>query len=249
MERSGEYNVQQTVSEAQRASRAALVDRLRDTPIPPDELLDHLPLFASRHAIGRVLLLHSLYERILDVHGVIMMFGVRWGRDVAILQALRSILEPGNATRRIIGFDTFEGFPSVSPHDVGARTGDYAVAPDYARLLENLLHERDVEEGNPYPRRELVEGDAAVTLPQWLEGHPETVVAMAYFDMDIYAPTRACLEAVGPYVTKGGVVAFDEVAHAGWPGETVALREVRGIDRVRLQRTRYAGTPSFFIAE
>ena len=249
MERSGEYNVQQTVSEAQRTARAALVDRLQDTPIPSDELLDHLPLFASRHAIGRVLMLHSLYERILDVHGVIMMFGVRWGRDVAILQTLRSILEPGNATRRIIGFDTFEGFPSVSPHDAGARTGDYAVTPDYAQLLEDLLQERDLEEGNPYPRRELVQGDAAVTLPEWLESHPETVVAMAYFDMDIYAPTRACLEAIGPYVTKGAVIGFDELAHAGWPRETVTLREVRGIDRVRLQRTRYAGTPSFFVAE
>ncbi|MGY1619489.1 hypothetical protein ACI797_22330 [Geodermatophilus sp. SYSU D00691] len=45
------------------------------------------------------------------------------------------------------------------------------------------------------------------------------------------------------------MVAFDEVAHPGWPGETVALREVQGLHRVRLQRTLYAGAPSFSVAE
>lgn len=249
MDRDGEYNIQRTASRDQAAAAGSLVRRLRDTPIPPEELLDQLPLFASRHALGRVLLMHSLYERILDVHGVVLLFGVRWGRDLAILQALRSILEPGNATRRIIGFDTFEGFPAVTELDGDARRGDYGVAADHADALEALLADRDAEEGNRWPRREIVRGDATRTLPEWLERHPETVVAMAYFDMDLYAPTRACLAALGPYVTRGAVIGFDEVAHPGWPGETVALREVRGLDRVRLQRTRYAGTPSFFVVE
>jgi hypothetical protein len=249
VDREGAYNIQRSASRTQSEAQASLVQRLQETRIPPEELLDHLPLFSSRHALGRVLLMHSLYERILDVHGVILLFGVRWGRDLAILQTLRSILEPGNATRRIIGFDTFEGFPSVSDLDGGARPGDYGVSADHAAVLEELLRDRDAEEGNPYPRREIVQGDASVTLPRWLESHPETVVAMAYFDMDLYEPTRVCLEALGPYIPKGAVIGFDEVAHPGWPGETVALREVRGLDRVRLQRTRYAGTPSFFVAE
>jgi hypothetical protein len=249
VDREGRYNIQRRASESQRDAQAALVAHLQATRIPPEELLDQLPLFASRHALGRVLLMHELYRRILDVHGVILLFGVRWGRDLAILQALRSMLEPGNATRRIIGFDTFEGFASVSGLDGEARAGDYGVAAGHAELLEELMEDRDAEEGNPYPRREIVQGDATRTLPQWLASHPETVVAMAYFDMDLYEPTRACLQALGPYVTKGSVVGFDEVAHPGWPGETVALREVHGLDRVRLQRTRFAGTPSFFVVE
>ncbi|MGY1805633.1 hypothetical protein ACI78T_20295 [Blastococcus sp. SYSU D00922] len=249
MEREGRYNVQRSGSAAQREAHQSLVRRLRDTDIPAEELLDNLPLFASRHALGRVLLMHSLYERILDVHGVVLLFGVRWGRDLAILQALRSMLEPGNATRRIIGFDTFEGFASVSGIDQGAQAGDYGVTAGHAEVLAALLADRDADEGNHYPRREIVQGDASVTLPRWLEDHPETVVAMAYFDMDLYEPTRACLQTLGPYLTRGAVVGFDEVAHPGWPGETVALREVRGLDSVRLQRTRFAGTPSFFVVD
>src|SRR3712207_1303193 len=107
MDREGRYNLQPTTSTDRQEARASILNALRNTTIPPEELLDHLPLYASRHALGRVLLMHSLYERILDVHGVVLVFGVRWGRDLAILQALRSLLEPGNAARRIIGFDTF----------------------------------------------------------------------------------------------------------------------------------------------
>jgi hypothetical protein len=249
VDRVGRYNIQRSASETQRDAQASLVERLQESPIPRGELLDNLPLYASRHAVGRVLLMHSLYERILDVHGVILLFGVRWGRDLAILQSLRSLLEPGNSTRRIIGFDTFEGFPSVSALDGDARSGDYGVSEGHAEALEELLRDRDAEEGNPYPRREIVQGDATVTLTAWLEEHPETVVAMAYFDMDLYEPTRACLEALAPYITRGAVIGFDEVAHPGWPGETAALREVIGLDKVRLRRTRFAGTPSFFVVE
>jgi hypothetical protein len=38
--------------------------------------------------------------------------------------------------------------------------------------------------------------------------------ALAYFDLDLYEPTRAVLEQIRPYLTKGSIVAFDEFAHA-----------------------------------
>jgi hypothetical protein len=37
---------------------------------------------------------------------------------MALFTTLRNIYEPYNMSRKIIGFDTFEGFPSVSPQDV-----------------------------------------------------------------------------------------------------------------------------------
>ena len=46
-----------------------------------------------------------------------MEFGVRWGRNMSLYTSLRHIYEPYNSSREIIGFDTFEGFPSVDPKD------------------------------------------------------------------------------------------------------------------------------------
>ena len=39
-----------------------------------------------------------------------MEFGVRWGQNLITLNNLRGIYEPFNHSRKIIGFDTFEGF-------------------------------------------------------------------------------------------------------------------------------------------
>jgi hypothetical protein len=75
-----------------------------------------------------------------------------------------------------------------------------------------------------------------VTLPKFLIDHPETIIALAYFDFDLYKPTKFCLEAILPYVTKGTVIAFDELNCPEFPGETLAVREVLGLSRYAIHR-------------
>ena len=103
-------------------TRAAALELFRSNPLPDDELLWNLGLWTNRQAMARTLWMTDLYRRALDVHGVVMEFGVRWGRNLALFQSLRGIYEPYNYTRKIVGFDTFSGFPSVSEQD-----GDDAV--------------------------------------------------------------------------------------------------------------------------
>ena len=43
--------------------------------------------------------------------GSIIQFGVRWGRELALFEMLRTIFEPFNHSRSIYGFDTFTGYP------------------------------------------------------------------------------------------------------------------------------------------
>jgi hypothetical protein len=52
---------------------------------------------------------------------------------------------------------------------------------------------------------------------------------MAYFDLDTYLPTRNALNSIKPYLTRGSILAFDELAHKLWPGETAALRDCLGL--------------------
>jgi len=72
---------------------------------------------------------------------------------------------------------------------------------------------------------------------------------LAYFDFDIYAPTKACLTMLRDRLTKGSVVAFDEVNDADSPGETVALMETFGLNNIRLERFPFASRVSFFVVE
>jgi len=229
----------------------SLVKLLETSPIPSNEILGNLSLYLTRSSLSQILFMNYLYSRILDVHGVVMEFGNRWGRNLALFSSLRNIFEPHNYGRKIIGFDTFEGFPSVAPEDGTAPTtkiGALSVAPNYQQYLNELLeiHQR-LSPRPDLPRFEIVKGNVETTLPKYLDAHPETIVALAYFDMDLYGPTKAALQAVMPYLTKGSVLGFDELCLAEFPGEAAAVREALDLSAHALIRTPYSNHQSYIV--
>jgi hypothetical protein len=241
---------------AQRVSEleAQLGHRLRTSTVPDNELSHNACLFMPPRILKRMLFLDEIYRAALTVHGVVLQFGVRWGRDLAVFDALRTIYEPFNISRRVIGFDTFDGFPSVhrkDGQDAVIAAGKFDTAPGYVDELTEILMLRQALDPLPEQKRcEIRKGDASEQLEAFLKSCPETIVALAYFDLDIYEPTKRCLELLKPFVTKGTVMAFDELNLPHSPGETLALKEVYGLDKIRLRRSRdYSGQPSYFIVE
>ncbi|MDO7853448.1 TylF/MycF/NovP-related O-methyltransferase [Hymenobacter convexus] len=219
--------------------RENFAQTLRESPIPNPELPNNLGLYLNRQTLSRLLFFTELYQQIIPVHGVAMEFGVRWGQNLALMHALRGIYEPFNYNRKIIGFDTFGGFPSVDAKDGDrVKAGDYGVTDNYQEYLTQILALHEQDSPIPHKRKfELVAGDASETVPRYLRDHPETVIAFAYFDFDIYAPTKACLEAIRPRLTKGAIVAFDELNCPEFPGETLAFDEVFGVANYALRRS------------
>ena len=94
-----------------------LIDRLHNSTIPHNEISQNLGLYLKRHALSRILFMDDLYKKIINVNGSIIEFGVRWGQNMALFENFRGIYEPYNYTRKIIGFDTFSGFPEVVSKD------------------------------------------------------------------------------------------------------------------------------------
>ena len=96
---------------------------------------------------------------------------------------------------------------------------------------------------------ELVKGDVSVTIKQYLENHPETIIALAYFDLQLYEPTKLCLQAIKPFITRGTVIAMDELNSPEFPGETIAFREVFGLDKYKLIRSQFLPDRSYLVVE
>ena len=209
-----------------------------------------LPLFLRRQTLSRLLFHDLLYRQILDVPGVIIELGCQYGPTLATLTSLRGIHEPYNLSRQIIGFDSFDGFPSVSAVDgTEWAPGQYSTGGlDYQDELAAILsvHE-SFSPLSHVSKFELVAGDVAETLPRWLDDNPGKTVAMALFDLDLYEPTKASLEALGERFTRGTVVVFDELGHRNFPGEAVALREVHGLNTVRLRRSPLQPSVGWFV--
>lgn len=239
-------------SDEERRRREEFHELYTRSPLPAGEQLANIGLFLNRQTFSRMMFLHDMYRNVLDVHGVVLEFGVRWGRDLVSFATFRAMYEPYNYLRRIVGFDTFAGFPSVHGLDAGglARPGDYSVTAGYEEYLAAVLAHHEADSPLPHIRKfELVKGDAAETIGRYLERHPETIVALAYFDMDIYEPTKACLDAIRPHLTRGTVIGFDEACYAEFPGETRALMESFDLRRCRLHRSPYAPNPSYMILD
>lgn len=227
-------------SSGEKAIFDKLVGHFKATPIPDDELLPNLGLFLTSKNLSRILFFYEIYKKIVHTHGVIVEFGVRWGQTLAIMAALRGIFEPFNRHRKIIGFDTFAGFAGMSEKDgklCRCKDGSFSVGSGYQEYLDGLM---SMQEGlNPIPhlkKYELIAGDAATTVPAYLREHPETLVSLAIFDFDIYAPTRAALDAVKPHLFKGSILVFDELCDDVFPGETIAVREALDLHDLRIRR-------------
>lgn len=225
-----------------------MLELFKECPIPEKEIMANLNLFIKRQQLTRVMFMYELYKKILPLHGNILEFGVRWGQDLALFECFRGMLEPFNYTRKIIGFDTFAGFPSVTEHDPHAKIGDMGVTEDYDLYLDRLLTQHENESPISQIRKHrLIKGDVTQTLPKYFKEHPETIIALAYLDFDIYEPTRFALEFCKSRLMKGSIIAFDEANNENWSGETVAINETLGIKNIKLERFPWCPTMSYMV--
>jgi hypothetical protein len=210
-----------------------------------DELsvrLANFPRYARRQHVTRFAALYELFKLVLPVKGSIVECGVFRGFSFATFAQLSAALEPNNLTRRIYGFDTFEGFVSVSPADApertGARTGDLHSDSydELRRLIE--IYDDDRFLGH-IPKAHLIKGDVLETIPRFIEEHPHLVVSLMFLDMDLYEPTAMALEKFVPRMPKGSVLAFDELDNPIWPGETSALLDRLDMGNLELRRFEF----------
>jgi hypothetical protein len=65
--------------------------------------------------------------------------------------------------------------------------------------------------------------------------------------MDVYKPTKDCLELIKPHITNGTVIGFDEANDQYCPGETVAIRESLGLEKISLRRFRHNSRTSYMV--
>lgn len=248
-----EIRIETRLSSQETAAHQQLGQLFSNCPIPLNERLRNPGLFMNRQDLSRVLFINDLYRRIVDVHGSIVEFGVRWGQNLALFSSLRGIYEPFNHNRRIVGFDTWEGFPSVHEKDGRspvAEVGAYATTSGYEVYLEQLLACHEQQSPIAHIRKfELVKGDATVEINKYLQRHPETIISLAFFDLDLYEPTKECLQSIRDHLTKGSVLAFDQVNVQTFPGETLALKEVLGLGTYRLRRSPYSNAASYLVVE
>lgn len=206
--------------------------------------------FVPRQMLGTFLGKCELFNLALGVHGHIIECGVYLGAGLMTWANLSAIHEPFNHIRRIVGFDSFAGNPSLSPQDKG-KGAMHVVGGFAVKSIDDLnecirLYDLNRPIGH-IPRVELVAGDATRTIPAYVKENKHVVVAVLYLDFGVYEPTRVALEHFLPLMPKGSVLAFDELSQAASPGETLAALDTVGLRNLQIRRFPFATALSYAV--
>ncbi len=221
--------------------------------VPLSYILNNFAKYVKRQELGRLLARHQLFQKIADIQGCIVEGGVYAGQGLMTWAQLSAILEPvGGVFRHIYGFDTFAGFPGVHKRDLqGSSDLDWRRGDVKDESFEELNRCIELYDMNRFldqiPRVTLVKGDFMKTAPKFLKDNPHVLVSMLYLDFDIYEPTKLALELFLPRMPKGSILAFDEINHPFWPGETLALLEMMDLRSIRIQKFPYEVNMSYIV--
>ncbi|NQW00915.1 MAG: class I SAM-dependent methyltransferase [Rhodospirillales bacterium] len=226
-----------------------------DSPGTAVEKLETFTKFVSRQSLTKFIARLEIFKMQQEVHGSVVEVGVHRGASLMTWAHLSSILEPVNYLRNIIGFDTFEGFPDIGDKDSKGVSehlvkGGFAVGDTPDIDLERAIGLYDTNRMmNHIPKCELVKGDVAQTLPNYLEENPHLLVSLLHLDADLHAPTKTALDLLLPRMPKGAIILFDELNMKLFPGETIALLETLNLNKYPLRRFSYATSMSYLVIE
>lgn len=213
-------------------------------------------VLARRQALKRFLAHVELFQMTLDVPGDIAELGVFRGAGLFTWGNLLESYCVGDRTKVVYGFDNWRGFTKLSEQDGvnGADVGRVAGGFDpgaYRAELESAIEIFDSDRFIPgKPRIVLVDGNIEETVPKFAAERPGVRFSLVHFDCDLYAPTKAALNALWNKVSRGGVVIFDEYAIADWPGETAAVDEfLADKPGIRLQTFTWTNVPGAYLVK
>jgi len=217
-----------------------LENYIRNSPSSNVEKLENFAKYTPRQYLTYFLARYELFKKILTVHGSIVECGVFLGGGLMTFAQCSAIMEPVNHQRRVFGFDTFDGFPSIAKEDQEGRSSLKEVGGMASHAYDDLQEAIRLFDRNRFlshmPKVELIKGDAMKTIPKFIDDNPQLVISLLYLDFSVYEATIVALKHFVPRMPKGSVIAFDELNTKEWPGETRAVLEYLGLNKLKIER-------------
>lgn len=204
------------------------IDAAEKPGIPEEDLPEHLGLFLSRGELAHILFLEFLFRQVVAIEGSVLDFGDRWGRNLAILSALRGLYDPWNRRRPIVGFGSSEKTVDVARPILGRR----------------------IESDSPNLRApiEIRAGEPVSALEAYLGESPRDPIALACFDLADSAATRACVERIAPRIKRNAVLGFCDLTEDAEASAAQIALECLGEDVSPLRRLPICGDRFYLVA-
>lgn len=206
------------------AARSEIFRLMSDYPATDEEKQRSQGLFIYSSLLARMTAISDIYRKIVHLPGVVVDLGTWRGQTAVLCENCRAIFEPLHFNRRILCFDTFEGYVGFSDKDKATslhKDGTYSVGENYADYLSDLLvlHEKANAMGHYHGKHSVIKGDCRETLPSFFAENPSEFVALAFFDVNSYQPTKEAFDIIWKRLVPGGIVAFWQMTRSAIPAE------------------------------
>lgn len=215
------------------------------------DVLKNYPAFIRRRELPRLLAHWELFKLIKDLPGSVVELGVYFGAGMFSFAKMLETFCPGDRSRKVYGFDTFQGYSCYTNNDglaqhwvkdsIGDKKSNFEEITKLCELnnLDNFI--AGVE------RSVIIRGDVTQTVPTFASQPNGLRIALLYFDTNLYEPTLVGLEHLYPLVVPGGVVAFNAYGIPPWEGEARAFEQYFGITgQPALKKWEYSHIPSAY---
>ena len=210
--------------------RKDIFEKIFSYPGTPEETERSIGLFIRGSLLARIFAIQEAYKLILNKPGFIFDVGTWRGQTAVLCENMRAIYEPLNFSRKIIAFDTFQGYVGFGEKDRPTeihREGTYKLdSTDYQNYLNEMIiaHEKANAMGHNFGKHAVIKGDCRETIKEYFSQNVNAFVALAFLDVNSYSPTSEAIAEIWPKLIPGGFLAIWQLTRDVIPAEGQVYR-------------------------
>lgn len=187
---------------------------------------------ASNSRISWDLRLFTFLNKI-DKEGDIVEIGVASGRSLAFILLTCQILKKNN---KVIGLDTFEGFPESSIFDkLNPRMTHTSYKKYTIEYVQDYLAGITKLSTQVISKLTLIKG----LVPESFYSHSFNQISLLHLDCDLYECHKESLYYLFDYFRDGTYILLDDYCEKKWPGVKIAVDEFCNDFNQKVERDRF----------
>lgn len=198
----------------------------------------------DKERLKKIFVRYELFKKSQNIPGDIIECGVFKGTGHLFWLKLLDIFDH-NSIKKVIGFDTFKGFPKSVLKFEQKEAKKFVKESNYSRNTLTEVNKKITRAGLD-ARSVLIKGDIIKTSKSYIKKNRGFRISLLHLDLDTYEGTKHALNNFFPLVSKKGVVVFDEYGSRGW-GESEAIDEYFQDKKYSIIKTENSTKPTAYL--
>ncbi len=206
----------------------------------PEILLYNYARVVRTQELTKQLVYYEIFKKIIEIPGDIIEIGVLEGQSLFSFAHFSEIYEHRNYTRKILGFDDFEGYSLPNGH--------FIKASSFHLLEQSVALFNKAVAFNQFEKIKIVKGNIVSNIQIYVEeSHP--VCALFILHKGLYEIDKEVLQTLYPRIPKGGIILTGSFAYEKEKSCTQIVDDIFGIQNLSLRRFPFATKYCYFIKD